>query len=89
MDKYFDPAYDPALDYEPATDINSIVPEGAFDDWNFMLQLMRQRREDKEDRKRAGSSSTSKRKTTEREPDITEIVYKKKGAVREWDMGKD
>lgn len=63
-----------------------------------MLQLMRQRREDKEDKKRlereGGSAlAGSQRKTglglIEKEGDIAEIVYKKRGAVREWDLGKE
>ncbi|KAG8899134.1 hypothetical protein FRC01_010647, partial [Tulasnella sp. 417] len=41
MDKYFDPAYDPMLDVEtPATQsVNELIPEGAFDHWNAMLEL--------------------------------------------------
>jgi hypothetical protein len=65
MDKYFDPAYDPSLDYTPSLDLNSIVADGAFDGWNTMLQIVRMRREDKEDRERAkklGLSDSSRTK---------------------------
>jgi len=93
MDKYFDPKYDPKLDYEPAMDTNSFVQEGAFDGWNAMLQLMRLRREDKEDRKRKEregvSPSAGKWTGIDTEPNLTEIVYKKRGSVREWDLGKE
>lgn len=96
MDKYFDPAYDPLLDYQPVLDTNSFVEDGAFDGWNTMLQLVRIRREDKEEKKRRekeGSSSSSSKKTGLAEgrsdPDFMDIVYKKRGAVREWDLGKD
>jgi len=94
MDKYFDPSYDPMLDYQPVMDTNSFVQEGAFEGWDAMLQLMRLRREDKEERKRkeregGSSSSATKRKGVDVEPDLTEIVYKKRGSVREWDLGKD
>lgn len=93
MDKYFDPAYDPALDYTPVLDTNSMVQDGAFDSWNTMLQLIRIRREDKEAKKRrekegeSGSSSNSKRPSGD--PGLIDIVYKKRGSVREWDLGKD
>ena len=100
MDKYFDPAYDPALDYTPITDSNSsFVPEGNFEGWDAMLQLMRQRREDKEDKKRMESLGLNSKKGKgkellsglgmEKEPDVMQVVYKKRGAVREWDLGKD
>ena len=93
MDKYFDPAYDPALDYTPVLDTNSMVQEGAFASWNTMLQLIRIRREDKEAKKRrekegeSRSSSSSKRPVGE--PGLMDIMYKKRGSVREWDLGKD
>jgi hypothetical protein len=92
MDKYFDPAYDPALDYTPVLDTNATVQEGAFDSWNTMLQLIRVRKEDREAKKRRekeglGYSNSSKRPAGA--PDFTDIVYKKRGSVREWDLGKD
>lgn len=64
-----------------------------------MLELIRQRREDKEERKRLERWGVSKDKDKEKkkktvEPssdtvDIMSIEYKKRGVVREWDMGKE
>ncbi|KAF8327591.1 uncharacterized protein EI90DRAFT_3156138 [Cantharellus anzutake] len=86
MDRYFDPNYDPALDYQPSLKTDEFVEEGAFDDWNMMLELVRARREDKEEKKRrerlglpASSGGTS----------AMDIVYKKRGSTREWDLGKE
>lgn len=92
MDKYFDPAYDPALDYTPVLDTNTLVQDGAFDSWNTMLQLIRIRREDKEEKKRRereGSSGRSSSNPKSNEPGLMDLVYKKRGATREWDLGKD
>jgi hypothetical protein len=93
MDKYFDPAYDPSLDYTPSLDLNSVVADGAFDGWNTMLQIVRMRREDKEDRERAkklGLSDSSRTKLgRDTEPGVMDIVYTKRGATREWDLGKE
>ncbi|KAF8324111.1 hypothetical protein DL93DRAFT_2162195 [Clavulina sp. PMI_390] len=97
MDKYFDPAYDPGLDYDTTAvmDTNALVGEGAFDQWNLMLQVVRLRREEKEDRKRkekekaAGGSKAAASSSGNGEVGLMDLVYKKRGAVREWDLGKD
>lgn len=66
-----------------------------------MLELIKMRREDKLEQKRlermgiSSSSSTAKGKKVEEKWDsigtgsIMDIEYKKKGVVREWDMGKE
>lgn len=50
MDKYFDPTYDPRLDYT-LTDVTDpstgLIAEGAFDGWDRMLETVRARKEDK------------------------------------------
>ncbi len=50
MDKYFDPTYDPRLDYT-LTDVTDpstgLIAEGAFDGWDRMLETVRTRKEDK------------------------------------------
>lgn len=57
MDKYFSPTYDPLLDFTPAqlslsnshsTDPNeSLIGEGSFDSWDKMLNVMKERKEEK------------------------------------------
>lgn len=64
-----------------------------------MLELLRQRREDKEEKKRLeklGFDTSDKKIPTpklkrysEGGDSIMEIEYKKKGSVREWDLGKE
>lgn len=55
MDKYFDAAYDPRLDVS-VEDLTSasgqIAPSRAFDEWDAMLRVVRERKEDDRERKR-------------------------------------
>ncbi|KAG8901859.1 hypothetical protein FRB99_005036 [Tulasnella sp. 403] len=117
MDKYFEPGYDPLLDVGPgAPSLNELVPEGAFDHWNAMLELVKLRQEDKAERKRQekeaergkrkSKDSSSKRKRKDRDgedederkrrirlgiekPTVMDMQYAKRGAIREWDVGKE
>lgn len=54
MDKYFDKAYDPALDVsiDDLTQPNGLIAEGAFDEWNTMLETVRVRKRAKDEEKR-------------------------------------
>lgn len=105
MDKYFDESYDPRLDLT-ALPIPTVPKSGPINDseytgWDAMLELLRQRREDKEEKARLeklGFSSREikleqlkKRKGGETSggDSIMEIEYKKQGSVREWDLGKE
>ena len=114
MDKYFDPAYDPLLDTGPiSTSLNDIVPEGAFDEWDKVLQAMEQQRvykaekkyresdhdrsSSKKKRKRDKEKDREERAAEERErqiklglikPSPMDVKYAKRGAMREWDVGK-
>lgn len=113
MDKYFDPAYDPILDVDTAAmgSLNELVPEGGFEHWNAMLELVKQRKEDKADKKRKEKEEGKKKKKRkdrgeEEDPDeeeerkrkiklglevpgLMDIKYAKRGAMREWDVGKE
>ncbi len=111
MDKYFDPAYDPLLDVGPSQpSLSELVPEGAFDHWNTMLELVKLRNEDKAERKARekleGKKSKSKKKGSKKEeeeerekerrirlgierPGVMDIKYAPRGAMREWDVGKE
>lgn len=100
MDKYFAEDYDPRLDVSPAlTGKDGLIPPGAFDNWDMMLEIVRARREEKEEKKRleklhrSGSSSKTKDSATvlpkkDEAEDILNIQYTKRGGVREWDEGK-
>lgn len=56
MDKYFDASYDPRLDIEPMTvptvPATGLIEGTEFEGWEAMLDIIRQRREDKLERKR-------------------------------------
>ena len=64
-----------------------------------MLEVIRRRREDKEEKKRLermGVGKDSSKDSSKARPeganevtDIMSIEYKKRGAVREWDLGKE
>ncbi|KAF7303142.1 hypothetical protein MKEN_01277900 [Mycena kentingensis (nom. inval.)] len=114
MDKYFDEDYDPRLDVDPLHAPNvpatGLINNEEYIGWDAMLELIRQRAQDKTDKKHKGtSSSSSKTKVSTMRPtstsvstsklasgsawggenaSIMNIEYKKRGTVREWDMGK-
>jgi hypothetical protein len=104
MDKYFAKDYDPRLDVAPALSALSakdgLIPPGAFDNWDMMLEIVRVRREEKEERKRleklhrSGVSSSKKTATASvvvprsDAEDLLSMQYTKRGGVREWDEGK-
>ncbi|KAH7924493.1 hypothetical protein BV22DRAFT_1195899 [Leucogyrophana mollusca] len=114
MDKYFEESYDPRLDVAPLTvptvPATGLVSDAEFAGWDAMLELLRQRREDKEEKKRMErlgigkeKSSGKGKKKAEDLPfasgvgerwasggdSIMDIEYKKRGSVREWDLGKE
>ncbi|KAG9043710.1 hypothetical protein FS837_009216 [Tulasnella sp. UAMH 9824] len=115
MDKYFDPAYDPMLDVETpsTTSVNELIPDGAFDHWNVMLELVKQRKEDKERKRREKELAKDEKKKKKKrkhkddeeeeqederarrirlgleQPTALDVKYIKRGAIREWDVGKE
>lgn len=115
MDKYFDPTYDPRLDVAPLTSksgsltvnvpATGLIDNAQFEGWDAMLELIKLKRQDREDKKRlermgllpekskVGSGSGKKGKgmvsAMEEAKGVMDIEYSKKGAVREWDMGKE
>ncbi|KAG6380711.1 hypothetical protein JVT61DRAFT_5089 [Boletus reticuloceps] len=103
MDKYFEDSYDPRLDVAPLSiptvPKTGLINDSEYEAWDAMLELLRQRREDKEEKKRLEKLGfdmsdkkipTSKlKKFNEGGEAIMEIEYKKKGSVREWDLGKE
>ena len=85
----------------PAT---GLVDNAQFEGWDAMLELIRLRREDRTEKKRLERLGLLPDKTKEGRgkkgkgmvsasaedgKGIMEIEYTKKGAVREWDMGKE
>ena len=99
MDKYFESSYDPRLDVAPLAmptiPSTGLISDAEFAGWDAMLEVIRQRREDKEEKKRVeryGGSSDKEPKAAEgtsETVDLMSIQYKKRGAVREWDLGKE
>jgi hypothetical protein len=113
MDKYFEESYDPRLDVAPLTaptvPKEGLINDAEYDGWDHMLELIRIRQQDKEDKKaleRLGLSSKEikeRKKSTTAAPgtsaeaaarwggegaNVMDIEYSKRGAVREWDLGK-
>lgn len=107
MDKYFDASYDPRLDTGPLTLPNipssGLIDGSEFEGWEAMLEVVRQRREDRAERKRLErlgilpDDKVKKEKkalqdsgawTMDAGVSVLDIKYSKRGAVREWDMGK-
>lgn len=103
MDKYFESSYDPRLDVAPLAapviPATGLIPDEEFAGWDAMLELIKIRRQDKEEKKWLDKhgfnpdvkeiGKARKEGAGQEEPGVMDIVYKKKGAVREWDMGKD
>ncbi|KAG1779598.1 hypothetical protein EV702DRAFT_1043530 [Suillus placidus] len=106
MDKYFQDSYDPRLDVTtlpvPNVPATGLVSDAEFEGWDAMLELIRQRREDKAEKKRLERLGISKDKIDKKGTDsgvadrwasggdnIMDIEYKKRGTVREWDLGKE
>ncbi|KAJ7170223.1 hypothetical protein C8R46DRAFT_896615 [Mycena filopes] len=111
MDKYFEESYDPRLDVAPLTaphvPATGLINNAEFEGWDAMLELIRIRKEDREEKKmleRLGltkekvksshslgpiSSSAVNDRWSGQGLNIMEIEYNKRGAVREWDMGKE
>ncbi|KAG9222222.1 hypothetical protein CCMSSC00406_0006519 [Pleurotus cornucopiae] len=110
MDKYFEESYDPRLDVAPLSapkvPATGLINNAEYEGWDAMLDLLRQRKEDKDERKRmerlgipipkatkpnnqkslGGSSAMDERWSVG--DNIMGIEYKKRGSVREWDVGK-
>jgi len=104
MDKYFQETYDPRLDVEPlplpTIPATGLISDAEFEGWDAMLRLIQLRRQDKEDKKvldRAGipakrsnsGAIVADRLDADTGHSIMNLEYKKKGTVREWDMGKE
>jgi hypothetical protein len=56
MDKYFDEAYDPRLDVAPLSmpqvPATGLINNAEYEGWDAMLELLRLRKEDKEEKRR-------------------------------------
>ncbi|KZT73362.1 hypothetical protein DAEQUDRAFT_748928 [Daedalea quercina L-15889] len=104
MDKYFESSYDPRLDVAPLAAPNvpktGLIDDADFAGWDAMLEVIRQRREYKAEKKvlerwGIGKDKDKAKKGVEAAlwseggSSIMDIQYKKKGSVREWDLGKE
>ena len=97
MDKYFEESYDPRLDVAPLAmptiPATGLISDAEFAGWDAMLEVIRLRRQDKEDKKamERWGIGKEKEKVGEKAVEVSalDIKYKKRGAVREWDMGKE
>ncbi|KAF8215834.1 hypothetical protein K438DRAFT_1901641 [Mycena galopus ATCC 62051] len=116
MDKYFEESYDPRLDVAPLTvptvPATGLINNAEFEGWDAMLELIRVRREDREEKKMLERLGLTKEKTSKSSSsglgkimpisssaandrwsgeglNVMQIEYNKRGAVREWDMGKE
>lgn len=113
MDKYFEESYDPRLDVAPLTvptvPKTGLINNAEYEGWDAMLELLKQRSQDKEDKKRlekmgynkeeirqslltgsiVGSSKAVQDRWNSGGISVLDIEYKKRGALREWDMGKE
>ena len=110
MDKYFEETYDPRLDVAPLAvpqvPATGLINNADFEGWDAMLELIRVRREDKEEKKRLERLGLTLEKVKDKKKvvvgdsgvesrwngegvSIMDIEYKKRGTVREWDLGKE
>lgn len=101
MDKYFEESYDPRLDVAPLAvptiPATGLISDEEFAGWDAMLEIIRMRRQDKEDKKamerwgigKEKDKGKGKDKRVEGDVSVLDIEYKKRGAVREWDLGKE
>jgi hypothetical protein len=115
MDKYFETSYDPRLDVAPlaapSIPATGLINNAEFEGWDAMLELIKQRRADKSERKRlerlglVEKSGKEKKKGKSKVEGLgvagalagwsaggdglMDIEYKKRGSVREWDLGKE
>jgi len=113
MDRYFEESYDPRLDVAPLAapkvPATGLIDNAEFEGWDAMLELIRCRREDKEEKKRMErlgllpkTKGKSKKKGALLDSSVAvadrwggdgvtvmDIEYKKRGTVREWDVGKE
>ncbi|KAI0297607.1 hypothetical protein B0F90DRAFT_1819197 [Multifurca ochricompacta] len=97
MDKYFEASYDPRLDVAPLNVPNipatGLINSAEFEGWDAMLELIKQKREDKAERKRLERLGLVEKSTlaswSEGGNGLMDIEYKKRGSVREWDLGKE
>ncbi|KAJ7754964.1 hypothetical protein DFH07DRAFT_940931 [Mycena maculata] len=108
MDKYFEESYDPLLDIAPLSmpkvPSSGLINNAEFEGWDAMLELIRIRKEDRDEKKMMERLGLTKDKVTKAykpisstavtdrwtgDSNIMEIEYNKRGSVREWDMGKE
>ena len=110
MDKYFKDSYDPRLDTAPLSTVPNVPATGLINDvefegWDAMLELIKLRRQDKEERKRLERLGLLDKKDKKGKgkdkakldilsvvngsANLLDIEYKKRGSVREWDLGKE
>ena len=111
MDRYFEESYDPRLDVAPLSapkvPATGLINNAEFEGWDAMLELIRVRKEDKEEKKRLERWGLSKEKVKVKKNvpisssaavadrwssegvSVLDIEYKKRGSVREWDVGKE
>ena len=109
MDRYFEESYDPRLDVAPLSapkvPATGLINNAEFEGWDAMLELIRVRREDKEEKRRLDRLGLSKEKLKKNVSisssaavadrwssegvSVLDIEYKKRGSVREWDVGKE
>jgi len=115
MDKYFEASYDPRLDVAPlvppSVPATGLINNSEFEGWDVMLELIKQRRADKAERKRLERLGVVEKSGKEKKKGkskvaglgvagtlagwsdggdgLMDIEYKKRGSVREWDLGKE
>jgi len=98
MDRYFSETYDPRLDTvplnkKPAVPKDGLIPAEDFEGWDAMLELIELRRQDKAEKKRAGtldSDGVRKRKKGKSDRPLKlawETVEKKRQALSEKEPG--